>query len=360
MKRTKLFFATTLAVVVLGSQALATNSGRTPDHDYDVPAPGSYQLPVVKAAADGEVLDHKGRPLQLGEITQGRVTVMSFIYTRCAAAKACPMATGVLMDLHRQSTKDKTLARGMRLVSMSFDPENDTPQRMAMFANLAGNHKSAADWRFITTASQAQLQPILSAYGQAVNRKDNPNDPTGPLNHTLRVFLIDEAGNIRNIYSSSTLDVRLVLADVKTLLLESSSHEAAPLTAEAAIRNVGEVRSVAFQVKTAARVTDITDKHNPRPLEVLLTDALNDEVKATPVERAGIIVRIPVASLEAFEAADMDDLARRYEGNKVVVTGKIETEPHPFRHDAKGRNQLRPVITVTEPGQICMANSDQL
>jgi len=40
------------------------------------------------------------------------------------------------------------------------------------------------------------------------------------LNHTLRVFLIDREGQIRNIYSSGTLDVRLVLADVKTLMLE--------------------------------------------------------------------------------------------------------------------------------------------
>jgi cytochrome oxidase Cu insertion factor (SCO1/SenC/PrrC family) len=41
------------------------------------------------------------------------------------------------------------------------------------------------------------------------------------LNHTLRVFLIDPGGNIRNIYSSDTLDPRLVLADVRTLLMES-------------------------------------------------------------------------------------------------------------------------------------------
>lgn len=359
MELTKLIFATTLAFVALGSQVLATNSGRTPDHDYDVPAPGSYQLPVVKAAADGDVIDSKGRELKLGEFTRGRVTVMSFIYTRCAAAKACPMATGVLMQLHRQSAEDPELARNLRLVSMSFDPEADTPQRMAAYSALADTPKPAAEWRFLTTRSPAQLQPILAAYGQAVNRKDNPNDPTGPLNHTLRVFLIDEAGNIRNIYSSGTLDVRLVLADVKTLLLESASGEP-PLSAEAAVRKAGEVRSVAFQVKTAARVTNITDKHNPQPLEVLLTDALNDEVKATPVERAGVIVRIPVSSLEAFAATDMDDLARRYEGHKVVVTGKIETEPHPFRHDAEGRKQLRPVITVTEPGHIRIANAHQL
>jgi cytochrome oxidase Cu insertion factor (SCO1/SenC/PrrC family) len=220
MKATNLFLAMTLAVVALSGRALATDLGRTSDHDYDVPAPGSYKLPVVKAAADGEVLDHKGQALRLSELTQGRVTVMSFIYTRCAAAKACPMATGVLLELHEQSTRDAALAQGLRLVSMSFDPENDTPQRMAMFANLAGNHQSASVWRFITTASQDKLRPILAAYGQAVNRKDNPNDPTGPLNHTLRVFLIDRTGNIRNIYSSGTLDVRLVLADVKTLLRE--------------------------------------------------------------------------------------------------------------------------------------------
>ena len=55
-----------------------------------------------------------------------------------------------------------------------------------------------------------------------MDKKRNPLDPTGPLNHTLRVFLIDRAGNIRNIYSSGTLDPRLVLADVRTLMMESA------------------------------------------------------------------------------------------------------------------------------------------
>jgi cytochrome oxidase Cu insertion factor (SCO1/SenC/PrrC family) len=196
---------------------------RTADHDYDPPTPGSYALPVVKQAADGEVLDSDGRPLRLRELTRGRVTVMSFIYTRCAAAKACPYATGVLLELHRLSADDPELAGRMRLVSMSFDSAGDTPERMAAYAGLAGDRKSAAEWRFLTTASQEKLKPILDAYGQAVDKKQNPLDPTGPLNHTLRVFLIDRAGNIRNIYSSGTLDVRLVLADVKTLLLEDQS-----------------------------------------------------------------------------------------------------------------------------------------
>ena len=212
--------ATSLAFATLNGTLLATDLPRTADHDYDAPAPGSYKLPIVKRAADGEVLDSDGRPLRLSELTHGRVTVMSFIYTRCAAAKACPMATGVLMQLHRLSAEDEALAKHLRLVSISFDPSADTPSRMAAYSALADSSKSAAEWRFITTASQARLKPILDAYGQAVDRKKNPNDPTGPLNHTLRVFLIDRDGNIRNIYSSGTLDVRLVLADVRTLLAE--------------------------------------------------------------------------------------------------------------------------------------------
>ena len=212
----------TLTAVMLSATLAAADLSRNIDYNYEPPAPGSYTLPSVKPAADGEVLDSQGRTVRLSELTHGRLTVMSFIYTRCAAAKACPMATGVLKQLHRLSAEDPALARNLRLVSMSFDPANDTPERMAAYGVLAEGRKSAAEWRFLTTASQDKLKPILTAYGQAVDRKRNPNDPTGPLNHILRVFLIDRQGSIRNIYSSGTLDVRLVLADVKTLLLQEA------------------------------------------------------------------------------------------------------------------------------------------
>jgi cytochrome oxidase Cu insertion factor (SCO1/SenC/PrrC family) len=218
--------AVALALGALAGRFFAAELPRTSDYDYEAPAAGSYTLPVVKAAADGDVLDSNGRPLRLREFTRGRVTVMSFIYTRCAATRACPYATGVLMQLHRVSSQESALVNGMRLVSISFDPVVDTPERMAGYAMLADGHAPAASWSFLTTRSQAELQPILDAYGQVVDRKKNPLDPAGPLNHTLRVFLIDPDGNIRNIYSSDTLDPRLVLADVRTLLMEAEKERA--------------------------------------------------------------------------------------------------------------------------------------
>jgi protein SCO1/2 len=215
-------------------------SARTPDHDYDAPAPGTYTLPVIKPAADGDLLDITGKPVRLREVTRGRVTVLSFIYTRCGMAKACPYATGVLLQLHQASTEDAELARQLRLVSLSFDPENDTPKRMAEYAGVAGKNVGAAPWHFLTARSQTDLAPILAAYGQAVDKKQNPQDPAGPLNHTLRVFLIDREGRIRNIYSSGMLDLRLVLADARTLMLESSG--ATPLSTSNVQRSTSNVQ----------------------------------------------------------------------------------------------------------------------
>jgi cytochrome oxidase Cu insertion factor (SCO1/SenC/PrrC family) len=219
-----------LLTVALSGAAYAGDSARTADYDYDAPVPGTYKLPVIKPAADGALLDSTGKPIRLAKLTRGRITVMSFIYTRCAAAKACPYATGVLMQLHRESAEDAALAKELRLVSMSFDPANDTPERMAAYSGFAAARPTAAPWHFVTTRSQVELQPIFTAYDQAVDKKQNALDPTGPLNHNLRVFLIDRTGNIRNIYGSGTLDPRLVLADVRTLMMESAQTTVKPLT----------------------------------------------------------------------------------------------------------------------------------
>jgi protein SCO1 len=211
-----------VAITLAGSATVATDLPHDSDYDYDPPAPGSYTLPVVKPAADGALLDSNNKVINLRDLTHGHITVLSFIYTRCAAPKACPYATGVLGQLHDLSAKDKTLTKNMRLVSISFDPEYDTPQRLATYSENVREEKSGCEWRFVTAKSRTELEPILAAYDQAVDKRPNESDPQGPLYHTVRVFLIDREGRIRNIYSSGTLDPRLVLADVKTLLLEES------------------------------------------------------------------------------------------------------------------------------------------
>jgi len=217
----------TIALVLGACRTIVTAASedllpRNSDYDYEPPAPGSYTLPAIKTAADGALLDSSGKAINLRDLTHGRITVLGFIYTRCAAPKGCPYATNVFDQLHSLSAKDKALTLNMRLVSVSFDPDHDTPQHLAEYSEWVRETKSGCDWRFVTAKSRTELDSILSGYGQAVDKRSNPNDAQGPLYHILRVFLIDRDGRIRNIYSSATLDPRLVLADVKTLLLEET------------------------------------------------------------------------------------------------------------------------------------------
>ena len=196
--------------------------GRTPDYDYDPPAPGSYSLPVLKAAGDGKVLGPLGNLADLHQLFEGRLVVLSFIYTRCSDPRACLRATGVMNQLQRLSRADPGLATNLLLLTMSFDPAHDTPEVLARYGRVfGGDHSEGADWLFLTTRSAQDLAPILDEYGQRVDRRQQPS-PYGPLYHPVRVYLIDREKQIRNIYSYGLLDPRLVVTDVRTLLMEES------------------------------------------------------------------------------------------------------------------------------------------
>lgn len=188
---------------------------------YPLAAPGTYGLPPIKTAADATLLDEAARPVSLAELYDGRITVLAFIYTRCG--DICPLAAARMADLQSLASAESDLAGALRLVSLSFDPEHDTPERMAAYAAAFRAPEAAPEWLFLTAPDAAEIAPVLAAYDQPVSRKADPDDGLGPFSHLLRVFLVDPDGAIRNIYSADFLDPRLVVNDVRTLLMEAAT-----------------------------------------------------------------------------------------------------------------------------------------
>lgn len=220
--------ASLLALVTLAGPAAAAPKaavarpelalGRSEMYDYDPPEPGTYSLPPLMRAGDGVVLQSDGRPERLLELMEGRLTVLSFIYTRCPDPTACPTATGALRQVHALTRDEPALARNVLLLSMSFDPAADTPEIMKVFSDANRRENEGAPWRFLTAPSVQALQPILRQYGQTINRKQD--DPAERIYHPVRVYLIDRDGQVRNIYSFGMLDPRMVMTDIRTLLIE--------------------------------------------------------------------------------------------------------------------------------------------
>ena len=191
--------------------------------EFIAPEPGSYGLPTMGIAADGEVLDSDGNKVRLHDFIGDKPTVLSFIFTTCDDVNGCPLATYVMRSVQDALQADPQTANKARLVSFSFDPLFDTPDVIDAYG--AQFRADGFDWQFLTTEGAATLDPILSAYDQWVIRDyDTNGEYMGTMSHILRVFLIDESRRIRNIYSTSFLHADTVANDVRSLLIEAQAH----------------------------------------------------------------------------------------------------------------------------------------
>ncbi len=187
-----------------------------------LPAPGSYTLPRIQRCPDGEVLQTDGRTLRLHTALRGKISVLGFMYTYCRDPVGCPLAYRFMVATRDALMNDAALSAQSQLISLSFDPTNDTPEQMRMYGHGQAD-PARVRWRFLTTASVPKLLPLLEGLGQDVSvETDDRGKPTRTLNHLLKVFLIDPQLWVREIYSVATLDVAALVNDMKTVGLEGA------------------------------------------------------------------------------------------------------------------------------------------
>ncbi len=180
---------------------------------FEAPAPGSYQLPPIDRVGQHSLLGTRGLAEPLLALKDGELALISFVYLNCG--EACPLATAMLHRLDGELAKDAALSKRVELVTVSFDPQRDTPEKMRELRARLG---PKGRWRFLTAPNDAALRPVLADFGQdSVWIPGEANAPDS-LRHVLKVFVVDAGGAVRQIYSTGYLDSRLVIADLRTLL----------------------------------------------------------------------------------------------------------------------------------------------
>ena len=221
--------AVAAALALAGAAHAHSPAPGGPRPEFEPPAPGSYSLPPIQGAPDGEVLDTRGKPHALAQLTRGRITLLGLVYTRCTDTEGCPLATWAFSAVRNLIRGDAALERRVRLLTLSFDPVHDVPATMAAYARRMRATGPGAQWDFLTTASRSALDPILDGLSQdlsvAADSKAVPG--TEEFSHTLKVFLIDPEGRVREIYSSAWLHPRVIVNDIRTIAL-SGARPSAP------------------------------------------------------------------------------------------------------------------------------------
>jgi cytochrome oxidase Cu insertion factor (SCO1/SenC/PrrC family) len=190
--------------------------------EFEAPDPETYVLPELWRAEDARVLDESGKAIDLAGLLGDKIVLLSFIYTSCSDLNGCPLATHVLAGVHKAVVEDPLLSDRVRLISISFDPAHDTPSVMAEYA--AKFRSREADWPFLTTASDRDLENLLDRYDQWTVRDRNADgEELGTISHVLRVYLIDPKRRVRNIYSVSFLHKDTVIGDIHSILSNTST-----------------------------------------------------------------------------------------------------------------------------------------
>ena len=190
-----------------------------------LPDPGTYKLQKIYKVPNLSVLDTKGKLQPISKSTTGKMTLLTFFYERCSDVNGCPYVVGLFHGVKNKLEKNANTRDSVRFVSISFDPERDTPMMMAGLEKRASGileNKKSIEWDFLTTASIDKLMPVIDGFGQNVDVQMNPNTGNKSLtySHVLKVFLIDGEGYVREIYSTSYLSQTMLLNDIQTLELE--------------------------------------------------------------------------------------------------------------------------------------------
>jgi len=150
----------------------------------------SYRLPEVPAVRmDGKKVDFPR------EIDSGRPAVLNFVYTSCTAI--CPMTTQVFSDFQQKLGTER---EKVDLVSISIDPEFDTPPRLTAYARRFG---AQPGWQFYTASPEASIamQKSFGAYrGDRMNHTPSTFFRPAPGKPWIRVDGLASADELLTVY----------------------------------------------------------------------------------------------------------------------------------------------------------------
>lgn len=168
---------------------------------------------VSDAAPEFALVDQDGGPLTLAAL-RGTAVVLDFPYTSCPGP--CPILTSTLVTLQNLLPAD--VRARTRFVSITLDPDVDTPERLREYALARG--ADLASWSFLT-GPRADVETVVKRYGIGTLR-----NPDGTIGHLSVVFLLDPDGRIARRYVGLPQKPEEIAADLARVLRAPSSEAA--------------------------------------------------------------------------------------------------------------------------------------
>jgi protein SCO1 len=177
-----------------------------PASAHDVPH--DQRLPTIGPAPDFTLTSQDGMRVSLRDY-RGRVVAITFIFASCT--DKCPLLTDKMARV--QDKLGSTFGSKIAFVSITVDPDRDTPEVLRQYAQNFGANLEG--WAFLT-GDPAAVREVGRKYG-IVARKT----ASGDVDHTFLTSLIDPKGNLRVQYLGVRFDLEEFRGDLLKLLGEA-------------------------------------------------------------------------------------------------------------------------------------------
>ena len=155
------------------------------------PGPAVVLVKPGELVPDETLIDQDGRAFRISSF-QGSALLVTFIYTRCPLPDFCPRMDANFAFVQK-AVADGRLPGGVRLLSVSFDPDFDTPAALKQHASRVGADPHV--WTFATAPSE-RVEAWGARLGLSVIR--TPHSPA-EITHNLRTAVIDRRGRLVTI-----------------------------------------------------------------------------------------------------------------------------------------------------------------
>ena len=174
------------------------------------------KLPVVDDFSNVNVklTNQNNQEIIFPEFVKSKIMVINYIFTNCP--DICPLSTNNMRMIQERLKKEKI--NNVQFISLSFDPEFDSPEVLKKFSSI--RNLDLSNWTFLTGDKSVTDAVIKKAGVFAV-----PNDSTIFKNgrkiyyyvHTDLIQLIDVDGRLRKNYKGSIINVDEIVSDIKSL-----------------------------------------------------------------------------------------------------------------------------------------------
>jgi protein SCO1 len=188
-----------LALVVLASLVSS--------HDVFDPSSNGSLLPKIAPAPEFSLTSQDGEQLKLADF-RGKVVAVTFIYTLCT--NTCPVLTPMMSFVQDRLGAD--FGAKIAFVSITVDPEHDTPEVLREYAQAFG--ANLAGWAFLT-GPPAAIREVTRRYGVFASK-----NTSGEVDHTFLTSIIDPRGILRVQYLGARFNPEEFQRDLLSLVDE--------------------------------------------------------------------------------------------------------------------------------------------